>query len=266
MADKALLVGINTYPGAPLRGCVNDINDMANRLVKDYKFARKSIRPIVDRRATTSAILSRLHWLVDCKPGDRCLFHFSGHGTQFPTRSYRHEIDGLLEVICPVDFDWSERHMITDKQLIAIFNKIPKGVRFSWISDCCHSGNLTRGIPPRNSKNNPIPEQVPRAYPRPFDIEWRGQVARSEGIKPVARGGRTLNVGFASGCRSDQTSADAFINGRHCGAMTHFFLKHLRKKTSLANVVIAASNDLKKHRYTQRPQSEGSQKNKPFLG
>ena len=266
MADKALLVGINSYTDAPLRGCVNDINSMTNRLVKDYKFNGKSIRPIVDKRATTTAILDRLNWLVDVKPGDRCLFHFSGHGTQFPTRNYRHEIDGLLEVICPVDFDWSERHMITDKQLVAIFSRIPKGVKFAWISDSCHSGDLTRSIPGGN--NSPFPEQIPRQYPMPFDIQWRGKVAKSEGIKRIERSvvHGVLDVGFISGCRSDQTSADAHINGKYCGAMTHFFLKHLRKKTPMRKVVEAARNDLKAHRYTQRPQSEGSRSGKPFLG
>ncbi|HET7402221.1 MAG TPA: caspase family protein, partial [Usitatibacter sp.] len=33
MANRALLVGINAYPGQPLNGCVNDVKDMAGLLV-----------------------------------------------------------------------------------------------------------------------------------------------------------------------------------------------------------------------------------------
>ena len=43
MADKALLVGINAYPRAPLRGCVNDVIDFANLLVKKYGFKRRNM-------------------------------------------------------------------------------------------------------------------------------------------------------------------------------------------------------------------------------
>lgn len=101
MTDKALLVGINRYPGAPLAGCVNDIQDMAHFLVNKMHFSPASIRLLADGRATTQAILDRLHWLVaDLKAGDRVVFHYSGHGAQVPTRNPEGEVDGLDEVVC----------------------------------------------------------------------------------------------------------------------------------------------------------------------
>ncbi|MBK9454893.1 MAG: caspase family protein [Bacteroidetes bacterium] len=36
--DKALLVGINKYADAPLRGCINDITDMAEHLIAHCNF------------------------------------------------------------------------------------------------------------------------------------------------------------------------------------------------------------------------------------
>ena len=64
MANRALLVGINAYPGQPLRGCVNDVSDMAKFLVEKCQFASDDIRLLVDARATTEGIYDRLGWLL----------------------------------------------------------------------------------------------------------------------------------------------------------------------------------------------------------
>jgi hypothetical protein len=274
--DKALLVGINTYALQPLRGCVNDISNMADTLLDRYKFSNASIKLLADGRATTSAILAELEWLiVDVRPGERCVFHFSGHGVQVATRNWQREVDGLDEVICPVDFDWNESNMIRDKQLYQIFKRIPKGVKFGWVNDSCHSGDLTRDMPKNDVK--------PRTIPLPIDIEWDVRVALSKKIPAVQMSpgnsvigvnnreieSGELDVGFVSGCKSTQTSADATINGMPCGAMTFFFLKRLKKSgksTPLSKVVSEAARDMKEQGFTQEPQAEGSRKNLPFLG
>ncbi|HEY3116002.1 MAG TPA: caspase family protein, partial [Chloroflexota bacterium] len=74
--NRALLVGINAYPGAPLNGCVNDVTDMASFLVKPCGFAMGDIRLVTDSRATKTAIVDRLGWLLTgLQKGDRILFH-----------------------------------------------------------------------------------------------------------------------------------------------------------------------------------------------
>lgn len=259
MTDKAFLCGINKYPGAPLAGCVNDVQDMANYLVKNQGFSPSSIRLLVDERATTQNILDRLNWLIDVKPGDRCLFHYSGHGAQVATRNHAQEVDGLDEVACPVDFDWTDVHMIRDKQFHALFAKVPAGVKFNWISDSCHSGDLLRGFNLGSSRH----------YPVPADITWRNDIARNKSYKAAGMGNPTspLNVGYISGCKSNQTSADANFNGRANGAATYFILKVLQAHptAALTEIVKLANAELASNHYTQHPQAEGLRITNGFL-
>jgi len=263
MTDKILLVGINKYPNCPLNGCINDITDMADLLVNSFGVAQENIRLLADDRATTSAIIERLNWLVDVKPGDRCLFHFSGHGVQVATRNQQQEVDGLDEAICPVDFNWSESRMIRDKQFYSIFSKIPSGVKFNWISDSCHSGDLTRSM------------NTPRRYPLPADIAWRNSIAINKGFtvhrpgKPVTKPTLpNLDVGFISGCKPNQTSADANINGKYNGVLTYYLIRELKKNISLpiSNVINNVVSQLARAGYTQHPTVDGNRSNLPFLG
>ena len=51
---KALLVGINDYPGTSndLAGCVNDTVNLRSLLMKEFGFDASGIRVITDKRAT----------------------------------------------------------------------------------------------------------------------------------------------------------------------------------------------------------------------
>lgn len=269
--DKAFLVGINAYPECPLQGCVNDILAMADYLVKVRNFNSSCIRLLTDARATTVAIVERLEWLVEgVKPGDRVFFHNSCHGAQIATRNSGGEVDGLDEIICPVEFDWTDAHMIRDKQFVAIFSKLPPGVIFNWVADSCHSGDLDRGIPqkPVMGVNKKIsPKMVPRAYPVPPDIAWRNRVARCR-VKTVGMHQGILDlVGFAAGCKSTQTSADTVVDDKPCGAHTSYLLHALAAmgNESLEKVVLAEAEALKADGYLQEPQAEGVRRVRPFL-
>ena len=262
---RALLVGINAYPNSPLNGCVNDTTSMAELLPSPtYNFKSENIRLLVDTRATTAAILDHLNWLVQVEPGATILFQYSGHGAQVPTRNDAGEVDDLLEVICPVDFDWSPGRMITDKQFVEIFKKIPAGVTFNWLSDSCHSGDLDRTIPPSGTKF--------RRFPVPADILWRQRIAVQKKLersfkKSKAMVGGMLDVGFMSGCQSDQTSADAYIDGRPCGAFTYYFMKAVKEnpKMKLDDLGDLVAKYLRNGGYSQRPSVEGARKGQVFL-
>jgi hypothetical protein len=71
MTKKALLVGINDYApvgtgGPDLRGCVNDVRDIANTLsvLGIVPASPASMMILTDSRATRAAIMAGLRWLV----------------------------------------------------------------------------------------------------------------------------------------------------------------------------------------------------------
>ena len=132
MANRALLVGINAYKDAPLRGCVNDVSDLQEFLTHACDFAAADIRVLLDGAATAAEIKRHLaDWLVgDAAPQDRLIFHFSGHGTQLPGR------DGSVhDVICPADFDFTEATAVSDVDFSELFKALPAEAHFVWIAD-----------------------------------------------------------------------------------------------------------------------------------
>src|SRR6516162_9514782 len=255
--NRGLLVGINQYPGAPLNGCVNDVTDAAEFLVASCGFQENDLRIITDDRATTDAIKERLRWLIEgAAAGDRLYFHYSGHGTQMAIRNADGGVTSNHDAICPVDFDWSEEHAITDDDFREIFSGVPSEVEFNWVSDSCHSGDLARVMAARRAQG--------RSYPMNPDMAWRLRTARTLRLKPAGffRAIEHLNGALISGCRSDQTSADAYIDGRYNGALTYYLLKVLKGSDGLTmplNALVPQVNStLATNGYDQEPQLRGN--------
>ena len=103
MAKKAFLVGISDYAtiGPDLRGCINDVKDMANTLVI-CGFLPKDIGICTDQRATKQNIVKGIASLVgNSKNGDSIVFYYAGHGSQTVSRpGDRDEPDGQDEGYC----------------------------------------------------------------------------------------------------------------------------------------------------------------------
>lgn len=264
--NRALLIGINTYPSSPLNGCVNDISDMAKFLTEKCQFAMDDVRLLANDRATKKNIIERLNWLLkDLKSGDRIVFHYSGHGVRLPTRNKKGEVDGLDEAICPYDFDWTEDHTIRDKEFAQIFSTIPEGVEFIWISDSCHSGDLERALVKESGKKKTIN--------LPVDIEWRLQTAKQKKIDTamLTKSAQHLHLALISGCKSNQTSADAMFKKRYNGALTYFLLGELNKTGGLTKPLTQIVKDvnvaLKKKGFSQISTIDGCSRimKKPFL-
>jgi hypothetical protein len=117
---------------------------------------------------------------------------------------------------------------------------------------------------------------MPRYLPNPWDMvavesgrSLRGRLrskrktkkSRALGRKDV----RDVNISdvHISGCRDDQTSADAYIGGSFNGAMTYSLTRALKAKKGKLTYRQLHADMLKylKGRYTQVPQLEGRASN-----
>ena len=80
----ALLIGIDKYPDAPLRGCVTDVELQRELLIYRFGFAPSDILTLTDAQATRENIETAFvtHLSEQAKPGDVVVFHFSGCGSQ----------------------------------------------------------------------------------------------------------------------------------------------------------------------------------------
>ncbi|MDX1468276.1 MAG: caspase family protein [Acidimicrobiia bacterium] len=234
MNKKAFLCGVNRYviPGSDLRGCVNDVQQMRQVLVELFEFAEEDISVVTDLDATKSNIESGLTDLVTgATPGDVLYFHFSGHGSNVPDDD-GDEADERDEIFCPTDLNWQDP--LRDDWVRTLLDPLPAGVNLTFVSDCCHSGSITRALAA------PDATVRERYLPCPRDIwavesnaELTGSVrgerrARESAAGPTDVKDVDLTEVLLTGCRADQTSADAYIEGDYFGALTHSLLASLR--------------------------------------
>jgi hypothetical protein len=245
MARRALLVGINHYPNPAnrLNGCLNDVAQMESVLERHFAFdAPGAITVLLDEAATTRAIRTGLARLADARPGDVLVFHYSGHGSQVPDRDGDEKWDRLDEVLCPWDMSWEDP--ITDDDLREVVESLPPGVHLTVVLDCCHSGTALKGVDARRRKCLPPP--VPRNPAA--SVHRIGQDAAAAGAVLLA------------GCRADQSSADALIEGEYHGAHTYFLCKALAAsgyRTSYEQLVRDLRRELRRNGFDQVPQLEG---------
>lgn len=245
--DYALLVGINAYPYPnTLNGCDNDVNDIEAELVNLLGFPPANITKLVDSNATADGIKAAAKGVVmQLRAGDRFCFWYSGHGAQLV------DGDSATDVICPINFAFTPETSVTVSDFHDLFADIPKGVVAAWGSDSCHSGDLEKDF-----HRNGMPKL------------FRRDPTAAQGAVPPTKFSRLRdisaslpNIVLISGCRSDQTSADAYINGRYNGAFTYFFVQALRApnglNTQLTSLVPDVQSALHNAGYGQIPQLSG---------
>ncbi len=146
----AVCVGIDTYPGMPLDGCVNDSKTWA-KLLKKVGFEVNSLH---NKQATRSKLIAALKGLIETsRSGDQLVFQYAGHGSQVPDLS-RDEIDRLDEALVPIDYEAGE--LLIDDDLYEVCSALRKrpGVTLTFLMDCCNSGSNTRAAPPQKIAAN----------------------------------------------------------------------------------------------------------------
>jgi hypothetical protein len=196
-----------------------------------------------DRDMTAANWKAALQSAVDKAVTGDVIFHMhSHHGTQIPNST---ETDGLSEVWCSNDFDWSPDRMITDKWMASLISKLKPGVKWIDWADCCHAGDGLRslwcqGEKPRFIRNPNVNDSECKAF----------------SLSPMVVEGTDRKGILMAACRSSQTSADAYIKGEHCGAFSHFMLQAINEKpgASYEELMLRTTQLLGLGGYDQKPE------------
>lgn len=245
IAKKGLLVGIN-YTGTnnALNGCINDTQNLEHFLVKNNYFTSDELIFMNDFKTdnlypSKVNMMGQIDQLVAFANANTdkkvyLFFAYSGHGYHINDTN-GDEADGQDEVLCPIDCD--QNGFIVDDELRSCFiDKLGSNVTLVVLTDACHSGTVLDLKYTYNcDKKNTYTVQ--------------GKVADTK-----------CNVILISGCRDNQTSADAYIAdaetkiNEYQGAMTAAFLLNYVDEISTKKLVKNMRDWLSANRYRQVPQ------------
>ncbi|VDB92381.1 unnamed protein product [Peniophora sp. CBMAI 1063] len=241
---KAVCIGVNyTGTAEALEGCVNDAKNMYHFLT-ERGYPKKDILYLVDTsndprsRPTRENMLAAMRWLVkDAQQDDALFFHYSGHGGQVRDRD-GDEADGMDEVIFPVDYKTAG--IIVDDLLHEILVKpLPPGCRLTALFDSCHSGSILDLPYLYHSNGRQKGSDVTAAF-------------KKQRMTPA-------DVITWSGSADSQTSADTVQNGLAVGAMSHAFVKILKRNPNISyQDMLKGVRDVLKNKYSQKPQLSSS--------
>jgi uncharacterized caspase-like protein len=134
MADhrRALIVGIDNYPVAPLAGCVADADRMSVLLAHNADGSPNfDCRRVTDPPASVTA--RGLRQAIDelfAQPASMALFYFSGHGTENNLGGYLVTPDAALY-----------QEGVAMAEVLTLANRSPVE-QVVLVLDCCHAGHL----------------------------------------------------------------------------------------------------------------------------
>lgn len=203
----ALCVGIDTYPTAPLSGCVNDAK-LWQRTLEGLDFDVKTLFNEEARRDSLAAAIQQ-HF-SQARAGDEIVLQFAGHGTQAPDLDADEaggDTPGLDEALCPHDFDAGP--LLLDDDLGAMINGLASGVRLTLFMDCCHSGNNSRAAPTAGAKPRSV--KLTAEQKQAF-IDWRSKQPASRTVGAKRSASDPVEVNFGA-CQSRELAWESNGHG-----------------------------------------------------
>lgn len=246
----AILAGSN-FVGTPnqLRGCINDLINVRKLIENSGIIILADLRDADMSTANWKAALTNAAAIAEA--GDVVFHMHSHHGAQVKDNS---EEDGLAEIWCPNDFDFSPARMITDKWMASMIASLKPGVQWIDWADCCHAADSIRQLW--------CPGEQPRFISNPALNDFE-----AKRLIPMVVAGQDRKGVLLAACRSSQTSADARINGEHCGAFSHFLLQSLNEMPNgtYEELLLRTTQHLGLGGYDQKPELDcklGDEKSK----
>ncbi len=256
MPTKYMFHAALNYAGTQqaLNGCHSDQAFWTAVAEKHYGFEKANI---VVLKEPTKAQLKEgiIQTLQKAVSHDLVVLGYSGHGTIVPPG---------VQAWVPGDFNWDnpDTWLSYDEldQLLTRYEA--QGVVVVLISDSCHSE-----ADPRMNMRTMNPHPTKDRYLKPPPQILRRIVSYPFERNVVTSGQDDLML---AGCRRDQTSADAWIDGGYCGAFTYAMGLALKenRNASYQEATIKARAWLAAEGYDQVPGCKGAPAfaSLPFFG
>jgi len=225
---RALLIGIN-YIGSQyqLNGCIRDMHNMKTKLqsygFNDFTMVSEEDQIIPTRYNIINCIEN---FIKNSSSNDLLFFYFSGHGSYIRDTN-SDEADGRDECIVSSDLEY-----ITDDEIKTIITTYLKSDRtLVGMFDSCHSGTM-------------------------FDLKYEYDIVNAKYIENEKNAECLGNVLMISGCKDNQTSSEAYINGQTQGALTWSFMETLKQTPNVTwrELVSKMRELLLNSRFSQIPQ------------
>ncbi|KAF9529621.1 caspase domain-containing protein [Crepidotus variabilis] len=262
---SALVIGIDSYQHqaiGPLRGAVNDAREITEYLQQELGIPPSRIIYLVNQLATREGIIdafvNKLQKLPGLERGSPLLIYFAGHGARVMIdNNTRQEMEALIPYDC--DSFWGgATHPILDKTISSLVESVYEriGDNILFISDCCHSGSITRG---GNVRKLTIPEAY--RYPTNFDSKLISTILPNGSTATAAR----THVLLAA-CGELEPAEEKFAQDVWHGEFTRALLA-LFKSTSISrltpgDVLFRLTQDLIRQ---QNPQCRGENRMRYFF-
>ena len=233
---RALLFGLNyTGSGNDLQGCINDVINMSTYLASFNIPCKVCTDDNKNPDTTATGMLKNLYELAIQTHKDDLDFvyiHYSGHGTSVIDTS-NDEKDGRDEALVPSDF--ATAGVVIDDVIESLMNNFNPKTRVVFVFDCCHSGTIG-------------------------DVKYRWVNETKCSVENILCNVQARVITL-SGCRDDQTSADAsgvYGDDKFTGAMTSCLINVLKRRPDLKadafKLAQALRRELNSKGFSQFPQ------------
>ena len=272
----ALIVAISKYkPGTGWNPLASDKDiPLIKEALKKQGFKEQNIVVLKDAQATKEGILNGIQkYLIEkAKPGDICVFHFSGHGQQVYDDN-GDETDGYDEALVtydsPMDYEPGvERHLRDDAfglKLEEVRQKLGEGGELVVLVDACHSGTSTRSN--ETKFRGTATKYAPKNYKAPTSVKTNQVNDKLFGLGDRKTGMAPMIAFFASG--SMELNSQVTIQNEDFGSLSMAFFKIMNSASGQMSYKTIADQikiQMKGWGLSQRPDAEGELDKQIFGG
>ncbi len=229
----ALLIGINKYPqNLALAGCLTDVELQKELLIYRFGFQESDILTLTDEQATREAIENAFlnHLVLDAKPSDVVVFHFSGYGSQIKLNPAE---ESLVNTLIPFDGTYiSENNKIVncllEETLMLLWRSLTP--RATAILDMSYYAPLVAPSTASRIRAYQMPAQAELAT---AELDFQKELkSKTEGISDV-----TPPLLLSATSNSQEFAREILLSGFSAGLFTYALTQYLWEATPATTII-----------------------------